>query len=198
MLSAHLKPSVVRVITPLCRGLLKIGVTPNAMTIFGTVAVVVGSITLLAQGKLLASLLIIGVALLTDLLDGTMARISQRGASNWGSFLDSVLDRIADAAILLSLAYFLYNEDNSLFMVVIATSAVSSLVPYARAKAESLGIECKGGFAERPERLLILGIAGAIYIAGIESALVVGVWILLITSAFTVLQRIHLVWRATR
>lgn len=198
MLSAHLKPSVVRFITPLCRGLLRIGLTPNSMTILGTLAVVIGSITLLAQGELLASLIIIGLALLTDLLDGTMARISEQGPSKWGNFLDSTLDRIADAAVLLSLTYFLYSEDNSLFLVVMVTSAISGLVPYARAKAESLGIECKGGFAERPERLLILGIAGALYIAGVEIALAIGVWTLLIASSFTVFQRIQLVWRATR
>ena len=198
MLSAHLKPSVTRVITPVCRALLKVGVTPNAMTLFGTITVVVGSITLLAQGRLLASLIIIGIALLTDLLDGTMARISEKGPSKWGNFLDSTLDRIADSAVLLSLAYFLYTEEEKLFLVVVLTLAVSSLVPYARAKAESLGLECKGGFAERPERLLILGIAGALYISGVEAALSIGVWILLLTSAFTVGQRIKLVWSATR
>ena len=198
MLSAHLKPSVTRVITPVCRVLLKVGVTPNAMTLFGTVTVVVGSITLLAQGRLLASLIIIGIALLTDLFDGTMARISEKGPSKWGNFLDSTLDRIADSAVLLSLAYFLYTEEEKLFLVVVLTLAVSSLVPYARAKAESLGLECKGGFAERPERLLILGIAGALYISGVEAALSIGVWILLLTSAFTVGQRIKLVWSATR
>ena len=198
MLSAHLKPSVTRVITPVCRVLLKVGVTPNAMTLFGTVTVVVGSITLLAQGRLLASLIIIGIALLTDLLDGTMARISEKGPSKWGNFLDSTLDRIADSAVLLSLAYFLYTEKDELSLIVVLTLAVSSLVPYARAKAESLGLECKGGFAERPERLLILGIAGALYISGVETALSIGVWILLLTSTFTVAQRIKLVWSATR
>ncbi len=198
MLSSHLKPAVVRFITPFCRALLRIGVTPNAVTILGTSAVIVGSITLLAQGHLLPALIIIGLSLLTDLLDGTMARLSDAGASKWGSFLDSTLDRIADGAVFLSLAYFLYTEDDSLFLVVVLTFAISSLVPYARAKAESLGIECKGGFAERPERLLILGLSGALYLLGVELAIDAGVWFLLITSAFTVLQRIQLVWSATR
>jgi CDP-diacylglycerol--glycerol-3-phosphate 3-phosphatidyltransferase len=198
MLSAHLKPAVVRIITPFCRALLKIGITPNAVTLFGTSAVIIGSITLLAQGHLLAALIIIGLALLTDLLDGTMARISESGASKWGSFLDSTLDRMADSAVFLSLAYFLYTEEDSLFLIVILTFAISSLVPYARAKAESLGIECKGGFAERPERLLILGLAGALYLLGVDQAIDAGIWFLLITSFLTVLQRIKLVWSATR
>jgi CDP-diacylglycerol--glycerol-3-phosphate 3-phosphatidyltransferase len=198
MLSAHLKPSVVRFITPLCRGLLRLGITPNVMTIFGTGIVVLGSITLLAQGKLLASIIVIGIALLTDLLDGTMARISDKGPSKWGNFLDSTLDRIADSAILLALAYYLYEKDDLLFELVLLTLVISSLVPYARAKAESLGIECKGGFAERPERLLILGISGALFLLGIDSAIAIGVWMLFLTSTFTVLQRIRIVWSATR
>lgn len=198
MLSAHLKPSVVRLITPLCRGLLRLGITPNVMTLFGTGIVILGSITLLAQGKLLASIVVIGIALLTDLLDGTMARISDKGPSKWGNFLDSTLDRIADSAILLALAYYLYEKNDLLFELVLLTLVISSLVPYARAKAESLGIECKGGFAERPERLLILGISGALFLLGIESAIAIGVWILFLTSTFTVLQRIRIVWSATR
>ena len=198
MLSAHLKPSVVRLITPLCRGLLRIGITPNIMTIFGTGLVVLGSITLLAQGKLLASLIVIGIALLTDLLDGTMARFSEQGPSKWGNFLDSTLDRVADSAILLALAYYLHERNDLLFELVLLTLVTSSLVPYTRAKAESLGIECKGGFAERPERLLILGISGALYLIGIDSAIQIGVWILFFTSTLTVLQRIKIVWSATR
>jgi len=198
MISAHLKPSVVKVITPFCRALLKMGITPNSMTIAGTSMVIIGSVTLLAPGRLLAALIVIGLALLTDLLDGTMARISQHGPSKWGNFLDSTLDRVADAAVLLSLSYYLYTQENSLFIVAMITSAVSSLVPYARAKAESLGIECTGGFAERPERLLILGASGAIYLLGVEIALAVGVWTVLLTSVLTVIQRMKLVWSATR
>lgn len=160
--------------------------------------VIIGSVTLLAPGRLLAALIVIGLALLTDLLDGTMARISQNGPSKWGSFLDSTLDRVADAAVLLSLSYYLYTQENSLFIVAMITSAVSSLVPYARAKAESLGIECTGGFAERPERLLILGASGAIYLIGVEIALAVGIWAVLLTSVLTVIQRMKMVWSATR
>jgi hypothetical protein len=79
-----------------------------------------------------------------------------------------------------------------------ATLFIGAIVPYARAKAESLGIECKGGFAERTERLAMLGLAGALYLAGISWALDVGVWSLLFLSTFTVYQRMAIVWRATR
>jgi CDP-diacylglycerol--glycerol-3-phosphate 3-phosphatidyltransferase len=193
-----MKPAVVKVITPFCRGLLKAGVTPDMMTIFGTLVVVLGSWFLLAQGKLLASLIIIGLALLTDLLDGTMARISDRGASKWGNFLDSTLDRISDGAVLLALAYYLESINDRLFVAAMATLMIGALVPYTRAKAESLGIECKGGFAERTERLVMLGFAGALHLAGITWALDAGVWTLLALSTFTVYQRMAIVWRATR
>ena len=193
-----MKPAVVKVITPFCRGLLKAGVTPDMMTIFGTLVVVLGSWFLLAQGKLLAYLIIIGLALLTDLLDGTMARISDRGASKWGNFLDSTLDRISDGAVLLALAYYLESINDRLFVAAMATLMIGALVPYTRAKAESLGIECKGGFAERTERLVMLGFAGALHLAGITWALDAGVWTLLALSTFTVYQRMAIVWRATR
>ena len=172
--------------------------TPDMMTIFGTLVVVLGSWFLLAKGKLLASLIIIGLALLTDLLDGTMARISDRGASKWGNFLDSTLDRISDGAVLLALAYYLESINDRLFVAAMATLMIGALVPYTRAKAESLGIECKGGFAERTERLVMLGFAGALHLAGITWALDAGVWTLLALSTFTVYQRMAIVWRATR
>jgi CDP-diacylglycerol--glycerol-3-phosphate 3-phosphatidyltransferase len=198
MISSRMKPTVVKAITPFCRGLLRLGITPDMMTIFGTSIVVLGSWFLLAQGHILASLIIIGLALLTDLLDGTMARISNKGASNWGSFLDSTLDRIADGAVLLALAYYLESINDRLFAVAMAALMMGAIVPYARAKAESLGIECKGGFAERPERLFLLALAGSFHLAGIEWALDFGVWLLLILSTLTVYQRIAIVWRATR
>lgn len=193
-----MKPAVVKVITPFCRGLLKIGITPDMMTIFGTSIVVLGSWFLLAQGKLIAAFFVIGSALLTDLLDGTMARISQSGASVWGNFLDSTLDRISDAAVLIGLSYYLYKEQDSLFVVSMITIAVSALVPYARAKAESLNIECHGGFAERSERLLLLGLFGLLHIFGITWALDLGVWLLFALSSFTVYQRMAIVRKATR
>ena len=198
MISARIKPSVVRIITPFCRGLLRIGITADFMTLIGTFVVVLGSFTLLANGKILASLIIIGLALLTDLLDGTMARISEKGPSVWGNFLDSTLDRVADGAILISLAFYLHSQNDSLFKVVVITLPISALVPYARAKAESLGIECNGGFAERTERLLILGIGGVLQLLGFDWGIALGVWLLLILSALTVLQRISIVRKATR
>ena len=193
-----MKPQVVKLITPLCRVLLKIGVTPDLMTILGTTIVVIGSFTLLAKGEIAASLVIIGLALLTDLLDGTMARISDKGPTKWGNFLDSTLDRISDAAVLIGLALYLHTQGDSLFIASIVTIASSSLVPYARAKAESLGIECQGGFAERSERLLLLGVAGVLHLFGFTWAIDAGVWILLISSLLTVAQRMAIVWRATR
>ncbi len=198
MISARMKPQVVKLITPLCRVLLKIGVTPDLMTILGTTIVVIGSFTLLAKGEIAASLIVIGLALLTDLLDGTMARISDKGPTKWGNFLDSTLDRISDAAVLIGLALYLHTQGDSLFIAAIITIASSSLVPYARAKAESLGIECQGGFAERSERLLLLGVAGVLHLFGFTWAIDAGVWILLISSLLTVAQRMAIVWRATR
>ena len=100
--------------------------------------------------------------------------------------------------LLLGLTYYLHSQNDSLFVVAMITVAVSAIVPYARAKAESLNIECKGGFAERTERLVLLAFFGVLHIAGINWALDAGVWLLLVLSAITVLQRMAIVWRATR
>ena len=160
--------------------------------------VVVSSFTLVSNGHILASIFVLTFALLTDLLDGTMARISERGASVWGNFLDSTLDRISDAAILIGLTIYLHNVGDSLFVASMVAIPLSTLVSYTRAKAESLNIECKGGFAERTERLVILGIAGLLHVFGFSWAMDAGVWVLLVLTAYTVLQRMAIVWRATR
>ena len=108
MLSDQFKPQVVRIITPFARFFLKIGITPDLMTVAGTGLVVFGAFKFIASGSYVTGVIFIAVTALSDLFDGTMARISNKGSSTWGSFLDSTLDRISDSVVAIALALHLF------------------------------------------------------------------------------------------
>ena len=196
MLSARLKPAVTRVITPLASVALRLGITPNAVTWFGAIGGVISALYFYPRGDFLVGTLFISVLALSDLFDGTMARISQKGSSRWGGFLDSTIDRITDSAILVGISIYLIKHDDRLATVVLVTLVVGVLVPYIRAKAESFGIECSGGIAERTERLIISLTAIGLDGLGIPYVLAGGMWLLALLGAFTVVQRMLIVKRA--
>jgi CDP-diacylglycerol--glycerol-3-phosphate 3-phosphatidyltransferase len=196
MLSARLKPAVTKVITPVASFALRIGITPNAVTWVGAIGVVVSSLYFYPRGEFFVGTLIICVMALSDLFDGTMARLSSSGSSRWGGFLDSTIDRITDSAILLGISLYLINQADSLAYVAIATLVTGLLVPYIRAKAESFGIACSGGIAERTERLIISLAAIGFDGLGVPYVLAVGMWLLAILGVFTVAQRMLIVKRA--
>lgn len=193
MLSASLKPAVTRAINPIARGALRIGLTPNAVTFIGAFGLVASALYFYPRGEFFVGTLVISFFALSDLFDGAMARISHKGASAWGGFLDSTIDRITDSAILVGLTLFLVKENDPLTSVVIGALVFGSLVPYIRAKAESMQINCSGGIAERTERLIISLTAIGFEGLGIPYALAIGIWLLLILAVITVFQRIMIV-----
>ncbi|CAN2200690.1 PgsA Phosphatidylglycerophosphate synthase [Candidatus Nanopelagicaceae bacterium] len=196
MLSARLKPAVTRVITPVAATALRLGITPNAVTWTGAIGVVAASMYFYPRGDFFLGTLIICILALSDLFDGTMARISQSGSSKWGGFLDSTIDRITDSAILIGVSIYLIRLNDPLSGVVLVTLVVGMLVPYIRAKAESFGIECSGGIAERTERLIISLTAIGFDGLGVPYILSVGMWSLALLGSFTVIQRMLIVKRA--
>ena len=196
MLSARLKPAVTRLITPVASMALRLGITPNAVTWTGAVAVVAAALYFYPKGEFFIGTVIICLMALSDLFDGTMARISQKGSSKWGGFLDSTIDRITDSAILVGVLIYLINKDDSLAIVVMVTLVTGVLVPYIRAKAESFGIECSGGIAERTERLIISLTAIGFYGLGVPYILAIGMWLLAVLGTYTVVQRMLIVKRA--
>ena len=196
MLSVRLKPAVTRVITPVASTALRLGITPNAVTWTGAIGVVFCAMYFYPRGDFFVGTLIICVLALSDLFDGTMARISQSGSSKWGGFLDSTIDRITDSAILIAVTIFLINRDDPLASVVVVTLVTGMLVPYIRAKAESFGIECKGGIAERTERLIISLTAVGLDGLEVPYVLATGMWLLAVLGIFTVIQRMLIVKRA--
>ena len=196
MLSARLKPAVTRVITPVASAALRLGITPNAVTWTGATGVVFCAMYFYPRGDFFVGTLIICILALSDLFDGTMARISQAGSSKWGGFLDSTIDRITDSAILIGVTIFLIDRNDPLSSVVLVTLVTGMLVPYIRAKAESFGIECKGGIAERTERLIISLTAIGLEGLGVPYLLAIGMWLLAVLGIFTVFQRMLIVQRA--
>jgi len=197
MLSARLKPAVTRVITPVAAVALRMGITPNAVTWTGAIAVVTSALYFYPRGEFFIGTVIICVMALSDLFDGTMARLSQKGSSKWGGFLDSTIDRITDSAILVGMSIYLIDKEDPLVIVVIVTLVTGILVPYIRAKAECFGIECSGGIAERTERLIISLAAVGFEGLGIPYTLSIGMWLLAVLGTYTVLQRMLIVKRAT-
>jgi CDP-diacylglycerol---glycerol-3-phosphate 3-phosphatidyltransferase len=195
----RLRGGMTRVMTPLADLLLRRGVTPDAVTIVGTLAVVVTALWAYPTGNLLLGSLVIGVCVLTDSLDGTMARRSGR-SSSWGAFLDSTLDRFADAAIFAGLVLWFTGagDDRLTAVLALACLVLGSIVPYARARAEGLGMTAAVGIAERADRLLAVLLATALVGAGLPRAvLTVVLGLLAVASAVTVVQRMRTVRRQT-
>jgi len=196
MLSARLKPAVTRLITPVASFALRLGITPNAVTWTGAISVVVSAVYFYPKGDFFMGTVIICIFALSDLFDGTMARISQKGSSKWGGFLDSTIDRITDSAILIGVSIYLIDKSDPLAIVVMVTLVTGMLVPYIRAKAESFNLQCSGGIAERTERLIISLVAIGFEGLGIPYTLSIGMWLLAVLGTYTVIQRMLIVKRA--
>jgi CDP-diacylglycerol--glycerol-3-phosphate 3-phosphatidyltransferase len=195
MVSTAFKPAITRVIEPMARAAVRIGITPDMVTLIGTAGSIISSIYLIPRGDLFVASLVISFFLLSDLFDGAIARLSARGATAWGGFLDSTCDRVSDAALLGSLAIYCILNDDPLYPLILVCLVLGFLVSYIRAKSESYGVACTVGLAERTERLLLVVIAIGFEGLGIPFALSSGIWLLMALSAITVAQRVLVVRR---
>jgi CDP-diacylglycerol--glycerol-3-phosphate 3-phosphatidyltransferase len=198
MLQETLRAPVTRLITPICRGLIRVGISANMVTAVGALFTILGAVFTFPNGRFFAGTMLIIFFVLFDLLDGTIARLSPKGSNAWGALLDSTLDRLTDAVIIGSVLWYLISIDDALVPLVLVTAVLGFLISYIKARSESLGIECNGGFAERSERLIILVTATGFAGLGIPYALAVGFWILAIASLVTVFQRLVIVYRGAR
>src|SRR3954454_14530020 len=177
-------------VNPTARFLLRIGVTPNAVTVAGTVGVLAGSY-LGAIGQLFWGTVVVTLCALTDALDGTMARM-RGGTGKFGALLDSSMDRIADGAVFGAVVYYMATEGNPYGGTVAALLSLvaGQVVSYVKARAQSLGLNADVGIAERLERLVIVGIGGLLGSAGLEWGLPAALWVLAALSLITVFQRL--------
>ena len=200
MLDRHARGATTRLFTPVARALLRAGVSPDAVTVAGTVGVSAAALVLYPMDQLFWGTIVITLFVFSDLVDGIMAR--EAGASGpWGSFLDSTLDRIQDAAIFLALSWWGFGAGQTPAVGVLAgvCLALGMLVSYARAKAESVGLTASGGVAERAERLVLTLVFAGLTGLGLPTVVLTTVLALLaVSSLVTVLQRVAAVRRQTR
>lgn len=188
--NASARQVLSRVVTPTAKSLIRLKVTADAVTCFGALATIVCAAFFVPSGKFLIASLTIGILALSDLLDGTIARLTHSD-SKWGAFLDSTLDRVVDAAVLISIAAYFIKSKSDLAPVIAVSIALvmGQMTSYIRAKAESLNVECKIGLAERAERTLVVWIA--LLVSGLGwFCLDLAMYLLAVITTFTVLQRI--------
>ncbi len=193
-----LRPAIARLLTPAGRALARTPVTPNALTVVGAVGVSAGALTLFLTGHLFAGTMVCTFFVLADMLDGTLARIKGTTGA-WGAFLDSTLDRVADASIFAGLAAWAVLGGHSRLLAGLALFCLvtGALVSYAKARAEGLGVRCDVGIAERSERLVIALASAGLTGLGVPYVLPVGLWVLAFLSTVTLAQRVLAVRHAT-
>lgn len=181
-IARELKPAFERLLEPLLALLHRLGATPNLLTFAGLFFVLAGSLALYAGQNLLSFLLLL-LGGLCDMLDGALAR-RQGTRSDFGAFLDSLLDRVSDSLPLIAIA--LSSQSSLLSLASMLAVVFSFTVSYARARAEGLGYELQVGLFERPERWTVL-------LAGVILDLIpLAVGIILVGSFFTTLQRVYI------
>jgi CDP-diacylglycerol--glycerol-3-phosphate 3-phosphatidyltransferase len=191
MLARYAKAFFNRLFTPLARALLAMGVSPDAITWLGTAGVAAGAFAFYPRGKFLVGTLVITAFVFSDTLDGTMARLSGR-SSRWGAFLDSTLDRVADASVFCGLLLWFAGPGHDPWLAVATLVCLigGAVVSYAKARAEGLGLTANVGIAERSERMVIVlvatGLSGLFGVHWIQTA---GLWVLAVATVVTVGQR---------
>lgn len=204
MLNKYARAFFTRVLTPFAAFLLRMGVSPDAVTLIGTAGVVAGALVFFPMGEFFWGTITITLFVFSDLVDGNMAR--QAGVSSrWGAFLDSTLDRVADAAIFggLALWYAGSGNDNALCAVAIFCLASGQVVSYTKARGESIGLPVAvNGLVERAERLVITLVAAGL--SGLETfgvpswiglLLPIALWVVAAGSLVTLIQRVVTVRR---
>lgn len=189
MFDGRFRAPIERAVRPIGHLLRRTGLSPDHLTVLGLL-VSFGAAWAIGVGRLRLGLVLVILAALPDLFDGALAKASN-SASQRGAFFDSVVDRVTDAVLLGGVAWYFASEHGSQMAVLpFAAMAASSLISYERAKAESLGLDAKGGLMERAERIILLCV-GLLF----DRVLVAVMWVMLVLTLVTALQRFRRVWR---
>jgi CDP-diacylglycerol--glycerol-3-phosphate 3-phosphatidyltransferase/CDP-diacylglycerol--inositol 3-phosphatidyltransferase len=179
-------------LAPFVNLFIRLGISPDTVTLVGALGVAAGALIFFPQGELLIGVLFITAFVFSDLIDGQMARKTGK-TSKFGAFWDSTLDRIGDGAIFGGLAlYFAGPGDDYLYLcLTLYCLVMGSVTSYARARAESLGWDARGGLAERADRLVsILVMTGLGAIFDLPILMYVALWALAAANTYTVVFRI--------
>ena len=196
MLQRSLRDPVAKIISPIVRLLVKMGVSANTISTIGGLGSIASALYFFPKGDFFIGVIFVTLFVLSDLFDGAVARASNKGESKWGALLDSTLDRFSDAAIFIGALLFYIESSDPLIVVLLVAVSASFMVSYIKARAESLSIACNGGVAERSERLIIVLVAYGFHGLGVDYVMAIGLWTVALLSLFTVYQRMIIVYKA--
>ncbi|MDQ6754614.1 MAG: CDP-alcohol phosphatidyltransferase family protein [Actinomycetota bacterium] len=197
MLNRYARALFAAIFTPVANLLVRLKVSPDTVTIVGTLGVAAGALIWYPLGQLFWGTVIITVFVFSDIVDGLMARALGR-SGRWGAFLDSTLDRVGDGAVFAGIIVWFFTGGNNHFIAVMALACLilGSIVSYAKARAEGLGMSANVGIAERSDRLVVVLVATGLVGLGLPDMLLLIVLILLAAASLvTVFQRVLTVRR---
>jgi CDP-diacylglycerol--glycerol-3-phosphate 3-phosphatidyltransferase len=186
--NADARGVIAPVVEPIARGLLRMRVTPDMVTLTGTTLTVLTALILIPQGDFIPAVILLFLFISADVLDGTMARLSGTQGP-WGAWFDATLDRVADGAVFGGvLIWAAWNSNTPTTILAWVCLVGGAVVSYAKARAEAVGATANGGIAERAERMIILGL-GAILYQFVDWGMTVAIAILAVLTTITVFQR---------
>ncbi|MCW2495383.1 MAG: pgsA [Jatrophihabitans sp.] len=198
VLNIHARGFFTKGVAPLALALNRAGVTPNAITIFGTLGAVVTALICFPTGFFFTGALLIWGFVMLDLVDGVMARAGGL-ATPFGGVLDSTCDRVADAAVFGGLAwYFAQHGQKGMLLATLLCLVLGSLTSYIRSRAEAAGFTASVGIAERAERLIIVLTGTGLDGLGLPYIQAYAIWGLVAASTITVAQRMTTVYRQAK
>lgn len=191
MLNIFARASISKVLNPLGVRLARAGVTPDAVTVVGTIGAVAAALVFYPQGWLFVGSLIIWFFVMLDMVDGAVARAG-KGSSRFGALLDSTCDRVADGALFGALAWWFANggHNDPLLLASLLCLVFGAVTSYIKARAEGLGMTCNVGIAERAERLIVTLVGVGLSGLGVPYILDVALWLLVAATGITVIQRL--------
>ena len=195
MLNKYARALFTKIFTPVARLFLKLGISPDVVTVVGTLGVCFGALAFYPRHEFFWGTVVITLFVFSDTVDGVMARMSGR-SGKWGAYLDSTLDRVGDSAIFGGLVLWYAGKGDDFLMAGLALACLilGSVVSYAKARAEGLGFTANVGIAERADRLVaVLVVTGLVGIGLPEVVLTIVLALLAIASLVTVFQRMLLV-----
>lgn len=200
MLNVHARSFFSRGIAPLGKWLARVGVSPDVITVIGTIGTSASALIFFPRGLWFTGAALCWAFVMLDMLDGAVARASGR-SSKFGAVLDSACDRVADAAIFAGLAWYFARHDQPwLLAACLLCLVLGSLTSYIKARAEGVGLTCNVGIAERAERLIIVlvgtGVSGSFL--GIPYVQAISLWLLVGASTITVGQRLATVYQQSK
>ena len=190
MLNRFARALFTRIFSPVAAFLVRRGVSPDVVTLIGTLGVVVGALSFFPRGEFFWGTLFITAFVFSDLVDGTMARMSER-SSPWGAWLDSTLDRVGDAAVFAGIALWFAGRGADMLLLSLCLYCLSSgaVVSYAKARAEGLGMTADVGITERADRLVVVLVATGLDGMGLPYVQALALWYVAIGSTITIAQR---------